>query len=700
MNVRAIISTTVLGLLISVSASAGQETPEDRLQAGIYTEEVQGNLEDAIAIYRSILTDYPENRAVGAKAQLHIGLCLEVLGLNEAANAYQRVITDYADQTESVAQARELLANLRGAARAGAEESRGITTRQVHRFGQGEAIPLAITPDGMGLVYADLWYGNLAIHDLTNEQSRILTHDAYWTAWAAAVSPDGRSISYLDWPTGSNALHLVGIDGSDPRILYREAGCDVSHHQWTSGGEYIVAVVQCGEDWSVNRISVPGGAVEMVAELAPARLEEEGEISLSPDDRYLTYGVAVEADGGNVDIRLLALDGGPDRPLVRHPANDQLVGWVPGTDEVLFLSDRDGTEDLWAIRVIDGAPDGPPRMVQRNMGRVGPLGFTSDGTLSYTIGKAVYSTGVAPFDLAAGTVTMKSAVGILGNNQPATWSPDGEDLAFVGEGRTLRIHHLDTGVERKLASHLWAARNQRWSPDGRFILFSAGLAGEMEEEEREPGLYLVDVESGQTTQVVQLDAESGSHPRWELGGEWSKDGTAIIYSLYNQNLGEGRLIWLDLESGEERELFRDPYLASQHFAVSPDGSRLVFALRGYREGNWAIQVGGRLLIMDLDDGDVREFHKFPEEGRVWSLQWTPDGKYVLYTTGEDDGDALWRVPVAGGAAEKTWTFEEDFFNVWANLSPDGRQVAYTTYRWDFEVWVMENFLPAGEQGGR
>jgi Tol biopolymer transport system component len=200
--------------------------------------------------------------------------------------------------------------------------------------------------------------------------------------------------------------------------------------------------------------------------------------------------------------------------------------------------------------------------------------------------------------------------------------------------------------------------------------------------------------------VVQLDAESGSHPRWELGGEWSKDGTAIIYSLYNQNLGEGRLIWLDLESGEERELFRDPYLASQHFAVSPDGSRLVFALRGYREGNWAIQVGGRLLIMDLDDGDVREFHKFPEEGRVWSLQWTPDGKYVLYTIGEDDGDALWRVPVAGGPAEKTWTFEGDYFNTWANLSPDGRQVAYTTYRWDFEVWVMENFLPAGGEGGR
>ena len=91
MNGRTIITTAFLILLTSASAGAGQETPQDRLQAGIYAEEVQGNLEEAIAIYRSILRDYPENRAVGAKAQLHIGLCLEILGLNEAREAYQRV---------------------------------------------------------------------------------------------------------------------------------------------------------------------------------------------------------------------------------------------------------------------------------------------------------------------------------------------------------------------------------------------------------------------------------------------------------------------------------------------------------------------------------------------------------------------------------------------------------------------------------
>jgi len=701
------IGLLAVALTLLVSTPVLAQTGHDLFQQALVMEQAEGNLQEAIQLYERVVQEFGGDRPLAARALVQMGKCHEKMGSQEAEKAYQRVVRDYADQSEFVAQARELLANMRGAAQGGAEQPRGIITRQVHKWVYGEAEPLTITPDGRELVYADLWFGNLAIRDLANEKSRNLTQDSSWSAWGARVSPDDRTVS-VQMLEGSRflsrrtvSLHLVGM--SDSRVLYRELGCEVSHHQWTSGGEHIVAVKQCGEDLSVTRISVPDGATELVAELAPG---SRG-ISLSPDDRYLTYGLEVERDGGNLDILMLALDGSLNVPLVRHPANDQLLGWVPGTDEVLFLSDRDGTEDLWAVRVIDGAPEGPPRMVRRNMGPVEPLGFTRNGTFSYSNHKMVYSTGVAPFDLATGTVAMESSVGMLGNNMPATWSPDGEHLAFIrpnepGEPyqRTLRIRHLDTGMERELAPHL-LTRNQRWSPDGRFILLSGVLSGKIEDEDREPGLYLVEVESGQTTQVLELSAEPRLNPLEDLGGEWSKDGTAIIYSHYDRNLGEGRLVWLDLESREEKELFRDPKLASQHFAVSPDGSRLVFALRGAEGGyNRAIHQGGRLLIMELDNGDIREFHQFPEQGRVWSLQWTPDGKHVLYTLGEDDGDALWRVPVNGGAAERTWAFEENHFNAWANLSPDGRQVAYTTYHQEYEIWVMENFLSGGGQGGR
>lgn len=697
----------VLALLTIPQGVMAQERAQDLFQQALRMERVSGELEEAIRLYQQVVDT--GDRSLGARALIRMAESYEKLGQQGARDAYARVIEEFADQTEEAALARERLAAFEAAGDPQDTQPRGITTRRLHRWVSGEATPLAITPDGKELVYADLWFGNLAIRDLANEKSRDLTQDSSWTAWGAAVSPDGQTVSirmlegsrWLSRPTVS--LHLIGIDGSDSRVLYREQGCRISHHQWTSGGEHIVAVVQCGKDLSVRRISVPEGGAELVTELAPGRLQGEGGNSLSPDDRYLTYGVAVEGDGGNIDIWMLALDGSLDLPLVRHPANDRLLGWVPGTDEVLFLSDRDGTEDLWAVRVTDGAPEGPPRMVRRSMGPIDPLGFARDGTFVYSTYKRRFSTGVSPFDLATGTVTLESSVGILGSNMPPTWSPDGEYLAFVQETRdpdgpfkrTLRIRHLATGMERELAPHL-LARNQRWSPDGRHLLLSGVLSGELKDEDREPGLYLVEVESGQTMRVFEPNAETRSMVFDDLGGEWSKDGTAIIYSLYDKNLGEGQLVWLDLESGEERELFRDPTLTSQQFAVSPDGSRLVFALRSAREGyNRAIHSGGRLLIMDLDDGDIREFHQIPERGRVWSLQWTPDGRHVLYTKGEDDGTAVWRVPVTGGAAERTWTFEDNHFNAWANLSPDGRQVAYTTYHQEYEVWVMENLFSGG-----
>jgi Tol biopolymer transport system component len=699
------IVAVVLTLLAGAPAVA--QTGQDLLQQALVMEQAEGNLPEAIRLYQRIVQEFGSDRPLAARALVQMGRCHEKLGSQEAERAYRLVVSDYADQREFVAQARELLAAMERAPETRPRE-RSITARKIHKWVYGEAIPLAITPDGTGLVYSDLWSGNLAIRDLTNGQDRNLTQDATWLQWGAAVSPDGRTVSYLMAEGATSSLHLVGIDGSDPRGLNHELGCAVSSHEWTSDGEHIVAVVSCGGDLSVRRISVPDGDAELVRELDPGRL---GPISLSPDDRYLTYGLAVEGDGGNSDIWMLSLDGTTIVPLVQHPANDQLLEWVPETDEVWFLSDRDGTMDVWALRTTDGAPEGPPRMVQRSVGHVDPLGFARDGALFYSTYKRWFSTGVAPFDLTTGTVAMESRVGLLGSNMPATWSPDGRYLAFVPEQqgpshlggpykRPLHVRDLSTGSEREFASHL-QTRNQKWSPDGRFILLS-GFDPIEDGARYLGGLFIVELESGQTTQVMELNEETRTVFWSDLGAEWSKDGTAIIYSIYENNLGEGRMVWLDLESGEERELFRDPTLTSRQFAVSPDGDRLVFALRNAAEGySTGIHSGGRLLIMDLDGGDTREFHQITEEGRVASLQWTPDGEHVLYTKRTDDhGTAVWRVPITGGPAEVTWTFEEHHFDAYVNLSPDGRRVAYTTYHQEYEVWVMENLFAGGGPSGR
>jgi tetratricopeptide (TPR) repeat protein len=99
-------------ILIWASPGYGQQTAEELFQAALHQEEVQGDLETAIGSYQRILDEFPENRLVGAKAQLHIGLCSEKLGLQEARQAYRRVIDDYPEHADQVRLARERLASL------------------------------------------------------------------------------------------------------------------------------------------------------------------------------------------------------------------------------------------------------------------------------------------------------------------------------------------------------------------------------------------------------------------------------------------------------------------------------------------------------------------------------------------------------------------------------------------------------------
>ena len=306
---------------------------------------------------------------------------------------------------------------------------------------------------------------------------------------------------------------------------------------------------------------------------------------------------------------------------------------------MLFLSDRDGSVDAWAVRVSKNGAEGPPRLIQRNLGEAGALGFSEEGSFFFKRGKRWWSTGVASFDLASGPVDLESSTGILGSNMHPAWSPDGNRLAFVTEiegpkgsghlySKSLHIYDLSTGSERELASHL-QTRKPQWSPDGRFVVVSA-LDTLRDTERYQGGLYKVDTRSGEVSRILQLDPATRTSFGFDLSAIWSHDGRAIFYALYDNALGEGRLVWRDLESGEEEELYRDPGMTSRQFALSPDGRRLVFGLRndsvGYNEG---IHSGGRLMILNVDDGKVEELYRIAEQGRVWSLQWSPDGSHVL-----------------------------------------------------------------------
>src|SRR4030042_6703643 len=103
----------ILGALVSIAGSARQtEDPGVLLRAAIEKEEVDGDLQGAIDLYKQIVSKHGDNRAIAAKALVRLGGCYEKLGLSEAEKTFQKVISDYPEQTEAGKAARQKLAML------------------------------------------------------------------------------------------------------------------------------------------------------------------------------------------------------------------------------------------------------------------------------------------------------------------------------------------------------------------------------------------------------------------------------------------------------------------------------------------------------------------------------------------------------------------------------------------------------------
>jgi Tol biopolymer transport system component len=658
-----------------------------------FTMETKGDLKGAIKLFEEIIKKYPDEREYAAKSQLYIGLCYEKLGMKQAKQAqkaFQKVIDNYPEQAEVVKVANEKLTVL---SRAESVIEKGDKELKIQQVWSGPGVDIcgAPSPDGRYLTYVDWGTGNLAIRELTTGKTRQLTKEGTWKAprefaLNSRISPDGKMVAY-SWynPQETYDLRLVGIDGSAPKILYSDNAYEAYPQDWSSDGKHIATFLYKKDDGAhqIIWVSVEDGST-LVLKRSLKGHSTASCVRHSPDDRYIAYDDLVDEGSGNVDIYLTAIDGSGDIPLVEHPANDRLLGWVPGGEEILFLSNRTGTWDAYVVRIADGKTLGPPLPVKRDIGQITPMGITRNGSFYFNIHIRYFTTHIAPFDLGTGKIQGQSSKPLLGSNFAPEWSPNGEFLAYVTEQRKggpgfyhrpLRILNLKTGKERELASEL-SVGEPRWSPDGRYILVPGYDNTKSQEKDYKGGFYQIDANDGQVTTLVELDLN------WfDSVAEWSADGKSIFYT------NQGRLLERDLESGEEKQLYNIKNL-SQILDLSPDGQRLVSGDYDPEEETLS------LLIMFIQQQKVRELVKIQKVSRREAdARWTPDGKYVVFMKYDVDekGSSFWRVSSEGGEPQKLW--QSKIFGGDMSIHPNGKQIAYTIFGHEMEIWVMENFLP-------
>ncbi|MBC5766128.1 TolB family protein [Ramlibacter albus] len=213
-----------------------------------------------------------------------------------------------------------------------------------------------------------------------------------------------------------------------------------------------------------------------------------------------------------------------------------------------------------------------------------------------------------------------------GTDNMPRWSPDGQRLAFTSDrGGSVQLYVLDEagGEARQVGQLDGAPASPRWSPDGRHLYF--GKPCHVDPDWR-----------GQRGQNPKPRGPKAPEVAWKL--PYKSDGLGYMLAR------EIHLFCMDAASGQAKQLTDGPFDVLA-FDPSPNGKHIAFVRT--REGRFSHATD--LWVCDAGGGNARQLTR--EFSMVMQPLWSPDGRWILFSGSEDEGDALsylWLLEFATG----------------------------------------------------
>ena len=176
----------------------------------------------------------------------------------------------------------------------------------------------------------------------------------------------------------------------------------------------------------------------------------------SPDGRFLALTLSKD---GNPEIYVLTVATGVLQRLTRHAGIDTEPAWAPTGQQIAFVSDRAGQPRIFVMD-RDGA----------NVRQITTGGFHTQPRWSPKGDSIVYTQRAGTHDLWAispSGSTPRPLTSGQGDNQSATWAPDGRQLAFQSNrnGRwQVFVMSVDGLTTTRVTQGTTEATSPSWSP--------------------------------------------------------------------------------------------------------------------------------------------------------------------------------------------------------------------------------------------
>ncbi len=400
--------------------------------------------------------------------------------------------------------------------------------------------------------------------------------------------------------------------------------------------------------------------------------------AVSPDGKHLAFD-------WNQDVWLASVEGGEARQVTSHPGVDTHPRFSPDGKELAFLSDREGSLQVYTVPVKGG----PPRQITTHTAGYDQVDWTPEGSALLVRGTRDHFWRNAQRFFLLGFGEKKTETLLFDDyGSDAHVSPDGKKVLFSREGeawwrkgytgsRASQVWLFDR-TEKSFTKVLHKERNCRWpmwKADGSGFFY-------VEDHGNGSNLFSYDFASKNTNPLTSFNEDAVVFP------SISRDGSTIVFrhlfDLYRVIPSSRSVQKIELSVSTDRVALKKDHRmlnAATGAAFTRDGLEI------------ALSAGGDLWIMDTELREPKQItHSAHKES---SPIFTPDGGAILFIANEGEKSVIWRATRKD--PKKYWwqnsafqldrLFETEDALDRLRLTPDGRKMTFLRRRGD--LWMAD-----------